>query len=229
MPIHFSRQRFLRLSFAGSFAGIVAPLGLAGRAFAVVAVGAVAKIKGTASLFRDGQQKVLRGGEEVAAGDVMTTLAESRLRIAMKDGSELNLGELTKLTIASFAFSAEDKKREAIFDLKAGLLQAITAKAAPGSNFVIRTQNAVAATRSTEWIVTVEKAQTGVYVIEGKVDVMPSALGFRSLSNAEQDKAMLLAAGQSTIVGKMTLGPSSAPQLTDAKKLVALRAGLSFD
>lgn len=225
MPMRLNRQQFLRLSLAG----IVAPFGLACSAFAFVAVGAVAKIKGTASLSRDGQQKMLRGGEEVAAGDVVTTLADSRLRIAMKDGSMLNLGELTKMTISSYVFSPEDRKREAIFDLKAGLLQAITAKAAPGSTFVIRTQNAVAATRSTEWIVTAEKALTGVYVVKGKVDVMPSAPGFRSLSNAEQDKAMLLAAGQSTMIGKMALGPSSAPQLTNAKKLAALQAGLSFD
>ena len=68
MPMRLNRQQFLRLSLAG----IVAPFGLACSAFAFVAVGAVAKIKGTASLSRDGQQKMLRGGEEVAAGDVVT-------------------------------------------------------------------------------------------------------------------------------------------------------------
>lgn len=231
MPATFSRQQFLRLGIAG----ILAPLGLAGPGLAAPAlaaaamVGSIAKVKGTASLSRDGQQVALQGGEEVAAGDVVTTLADSRLRIALKDGSQLNLGELTKMTIAAFDFSPEDMKRAAAFDLKAGVLQALTAKAAPGSSFVIRTRNAVAATRATEWIVTADKAQTGVYVTEGKVDVAQSALGFRSLSSAEQDKAMLLSAGQSTIVGKMALGATLAPQPTDAKKLDALKAALAFD
>lgn len=226
MPATFSRQQFLRLGLAG----IVAPLGFAGAAHAAIAtVGSIAKVKGTASLSRGGEQVVLQGGEEVAAGDVVTTLADSRVRIALKDGSQLNLGELTKMTVAAFDFSPEDMKREAAFDLKAGVLQAITAKAAPGSSFVIRTRNAVAATRSTEWIVTAEQAQTGVYVTEGKVDVAQSALGFRSLSSAEQDKAMLLSAGQSTVIGKMALGATLAPQPTDAKKLKTLQAALSFD
>lgn len=227
MTAILSRQQFLRFAGMG-LAGIVAPLGLSNTAFAVVSVGSVAKVRGTASLIRAGQQIVLQGGEEVAAGDVVTTLADSRLRIALKDGSQLNLGELTKMTIAAFDFTPEDMKRAAAFDLKDGILQAITAKAAPGSSFVIRTRNAVAATRSTEWIVTAEKAQTGVYVTEGKVDVAQSALGFRSLSSAEQDKAMLLSAGQSTIVGKMALGATLAPQPTDAKKLQTLTAALAF-
>ena len=145
MPATISRQQFLRLGLAG----IVAPLGFSGTAFAALAaVGSISKVKGTASLSRGGEQIVLQGGEDVAAGDVVTTLADSRVRIALKDGSQLNLGELTKMTIAAFDFSPEDMKRAAAFDLKAGVLQAITAKAAPGSTFVIRTQNAVAATRS---------------------------------------------------------------------------------
>ncbi|MBI2255887.1 MAG: FecR domain-containing protein [Proteobacteria bacterium] len=225
MSAILSRQQFLRFGLAG----IVAPLGLAGTAFAAtLSVGAVAKVRGTASLSRAGQQVVLQGGEEVAAGDVVTTLADSRLRIELKDGSQLSLGELTRMTIAAFEFTPEDMKRDAAFDLKEGILEAITAKVASGSRFVIRTRNAVAATRSTEWIVTAEKAQTGVYVVEGKVDVAPSALGFRSLSSAEQDKAMLLSAGQSTVIGKMALGATLSPQPTDAKKLETLKASLAF-
>ncbi|MBV5325190.1 MAG: FecR domain-containing protein, partial [Rhodospirillaceae bacterium] len=90
---------------------------------------------------------------EIAAGDVVTTLAESRLRLALKDGSQLTLGELTKVTVAQFDFAEETLAREAAFDLTSGFLEAITAKAATGSSFVIRTSNAVAATRATEWIV----------------------------------------------------------------------------
>lgn len=230
---YLSRQHFLRLlmglgvalpttSLSGAL--LVRPALAAGPA-----VGSVTKVRGTASLLRAGAQVVLQGGEEVMAGDVVTTLAESRVRIALADGSQLNLGELTKMTIAEFDFSPETLSRKAAFDLKAGLCQAITAKAATGSSFVIRTQNAVAATRSTEWIVEAKKAETSVFVLEGKVDVAESALGFRSLSSAEQDKAMLLGPGQFTTVGKMALGGSVAPKQIAAKKLDELKAGLALE
>ncbi|WP_374379981.1 FecR domain-containing protein [Dongia sp.] len=196
---------------------------------AQIIVGSIVKVRGGASLLRDGQQIVLEGGEEVAARDVITTLADSRVRIALKDGSTLNLGELTRMTIAEFEFSAETMERKGAFDLKGGLLQAITAKAAPGSSFVIRTRNAVAATRSTDWIVNADKAETSVFVLEGKVDVAESALGFRSLSSAEQDKAMLLAAGQSVVIGKMALGAELKAQPSDNSKIAKLQAGLAFD
>ncbi|WP_374656003.1 FecR domain-containing protein [Dongia sp.] len=228
MSVAFSRKHFLRCSLRLGFvwaAALLAP----GQAFAATAVGSVAKIRGTASRLRGGEQIVLKGGEELAAGDIVTTLADSRLRIALKDGSQLNLGELTRMTIAAFDFAAETKQREAAFDLKAGLLQAVTAKAAPGSSFVIRTQNTVAATRSTDWIVSAGPAETSVYVLEGKVDVGKSSGAFRSLSSAEQDKAMLLGAGQSVTIGKMALGAALAPKAADAAKLDRLIAGLALD
>jgi hypothetical protein len=87
----------------------------------------------------------------------------------------------------------------------------------------------VAATRSTDWIVSAAKAETSVYVLEGKVDVAESAFGFRSLSSAEQDKAMLLGAGQFTTIGKMALGATLSPKATDAKKLDQLKAGLALN
>lgn len=227
MYAYLTRQHFLRLLLG---IGAAMPALMLRPALAAgAAVGTVSKVRGTASLLRAGAQVVLQGGEEVMPGDVVTTLAESRLRIALNDGSQLNLGELTKMTIADFDFSPETLERKAAFDLKAGLCKAITAKAASGSSFVIRTQNAVAATRSTEWIVEAKKAETSVYVLEGKVDVAESALGFRSLSSAEQDKAMLLGAGQFTTVGKMSLGGSIAPKQIAAKKLDELKAGLALD
>lgn len=223
-----SRHHFLRLLISAGAALAAAFLARPAQA-ASVPVGQVSKVKGTASLLRGDVQSVLVGGEEIAVGDVVTTLAESRLRIALADGSQLNLGELTRMTIAEFEFAPEVLTRKAAFDLKAGLCQAVTAKAATGSSFVIRTQNAVAATRSTEWIVEAKKAETSVFVLEGKVDVAESAIAFRSLSSAEQDKAMLLGAGQFTTIGKMSLGGSLGPKKIDAKKLDELKAGLALD
>lgn len=225
MRLALNRQHFLRLSL-----GAAAFAAMGGSAVAAPQwVGKIAKLRGTASIARGEEQIVLKGGEQVAAGDIITTLIDSRVRIALKDGSELNLGELTQMTVAAFDFVAETKQRDGAFDLKSGLLQAITAKAAPGSSFVIRTQNAVAATRSTDWIVKAQPAETSVYVLEGKVDVGQSSGAFRSLSSAEQDKAMLLSAGHFTTIGKLALGATLAPQSTDAAKLASLKAALAYD
>ena len=224
-----SRQSCLRLMLGLCLMAplsLLLPVGKPARA-AANAIGKVSKVKGTASLLRDGTQSILTGGEEMVAGDIVTTLAESRLRIALADGSQLNLGELTRVTVAQFDFSPETMSREAAFDLQSGLLQAITAKAAAGSSFVIRTSNTVAATRATEWIVEAKKAETSVFVLEGKVDVAESALGFRSLPSIDQDKAMLLSAGQFTTVGKISLG--AGPKPADAARLEKLKAELALD
>ena len=224
-----SRKSFLRLMLGLCLMAplsLLLPVGKPARA-AANAIGKVSKVKGTASLLRDGTQSILTGGEEMVAGDIVTTLAESRLRIALADGSQLNLGELTRVTVAQFDFSPETMSREAAFDLQSGLLQAITAKAAAGSSFVIRTSNTVAATRATEWIVEAKKAETSVFVLEGKVDVAESALGFRSLPSIDQDKAMRLIAGQFTTVGTISLG--AGPKPADAARLEKLKAELALD
>lgn len=217
-----SRQHFLRLLGAGAMLSL-----LPSSAMASEAAGKVVRLKGTVSLNRNGAQSALALDDEVMAGDVVTTLAESRLRIELTDGSIINLGELTRITIAEFTFSKETLSRQAAFDLQSGLLQAVTAKAGSGSTFIVRTNNAVAATRSTDWIVEAKKAETTVLVREGKVDVQESALGFRSLPSAEQDKALLLSAGQITTIGKKKSGLG--PEMADSAKLDAYLAGLAME
>lgn len=218
-----SRQHFLRLIGTAGLAAALPRI-----SFASEVAGKASRIKGTVSVSRGGNQGQLNEGDEVLAGDVVTTLAESRARLALADGSQINLGELTRITIAEFSFQRETLTREAAIDLQSGLLQAITAKAGAGSSFVVRTNNAVAATRSTEWIVEAKKAETIILVQEGKVDVQESALGFRSLPSAEQDKAILLSAGQFTVVGKMKAA-GLGPQMTDGARLEKYLAGLAMD
>ncbi len=222
MNSFLSRQQILRLMGGAAVLSLL-PL----PALASEAAGKVARVRGTVSLNRNGAQNALNEGDEVMAGDVVTTLAESRLRIALADGSIINLGELTRVTIAEFTFSQETLSRQAAFDLQSGLLQAVTAKAGAGSTFIVRTNNAVAATRSTDWIVEAKKAETTVLVREGKVDVEESAFGFRSLPSADQDKAILLSAGQITTIGKLKSGLG--PQMADSAKLDGYLAGLAME
>ncbi|TDQ82213.1 FecR family protein [Dongia mobilis] len=213
------------LALAGGYALI--PLLVALPARAVDGIGTVERLKGSASINRGGSQSVLSAGDPVMVGDVVTTLAESRLRIAFADGSQVNLGELTRITIDEFNFTRETLSRQAAFDLQSGLIQAITAKSGAGSSFAIRTGNAVAASRSTQWIVEARKAETTVLVQEGKVDVQEASLGFRAFSSAEQDKAILLSAGQVTTIGK--LGGGLGPQVAEEQKLAAYLAALAMD
>lgn len=217
-----SRQSFLRLVAGYGVIALAPRFALAEGAVA----GEVARVRGTVSVKRAGGQVPLNEGDAVMVGDVVTTLADSRLRLALKDGSQINLGELTRLTIAEFAVTQETMSRQAVFDLQSGLLQAITAKAGAGSSFMIRTGNAVAATRGTDWIVEAKKAETVVMVREGKVEVQESALGFRSLPSADQDKALLLSAGETTIIGK--LGAGLGPQRADGAKLEKYLAALAM-
>lgn len=218
----------LRRHFLGLLGGIglLPLLNLPTRA--AVGIGTVTRLRGTVSVRRGDAQAALKEGDAVMVGDVVTTLAESRLRVAFADGSQMNLGELTRVTLAEFTFAPETLSRQAAFDLQSGLLQAITAKAGADSSFVIRTSNAVAATRSTDWIVEAKKAETTVLVQEGKVEIQETALGFRSLPSPDQDKAILLSAGQITVVGKLK-ADGLGPQMADGAQLDQYLAGLAME
>ena len=102
-----SRQHFLRLIGTVGLAAALPRIALAAED-----AGKAARIKGTVSVNRGGSQTPLNEGDAVMAGDVITTLAESRARLALNDGSQVNLGELTRVTIAEFSFQRETLTRD---------------------------------------------------------------------------------------------------------------------
>jgi hypothetical protein len=129
-----------------------------------------------------GRARTLAPGAELNEGDSVSTGRESRLKIAFEDGSVLQLGAETTLTIALFAGPRDS--RSVLLDAPRGVLRAIVDKLSPGARFEIRANTAVASVRGTDFMAEVKDDVAAVFVVEGVV-VVAGPGGFVTLRQGE--------------------------------------------
>jgi hypothetical protein len=126
--------------------------------------------------------RTLAPGAVLNEGDSVSTGRESRLRIAFDDGSVLQLGEETTLTIALFAGPRDS--RSVLLDAPRGVFRAIVDKLSPGGRFEIRANTAVASVRGTDFMAEAKDEGAAVFVIEGVV-VVAGPGGYVTLREGE--------------------------------------------
>jgi hypothetical protein len=156
-----------------SFFWVAALLGMPDLARAEDPVCQVTGLRGSATLEHAGARSVLAAGMALAAGDTITTGSGARVKLHFADGSEVRLGENARLRIDAVKVDAAAGTRTILLSLPLGLLRAAAAKLqqSAGSSFEIHTGIAYSAVRGTHWIVAARKAETRVYVQEGRVAV----------------------------------------------------------
>jgi hypothetical protein len=115
---------------------------------------------------------LLRPGSRIVTG-------ESGLAQLMDDGSRVSVGPNTDLTLAES--KRDGGERSTVFQLVRGLFRATVQKLTVGSRFEVRTDNAVAAVKGTDFEVVVDDAGTEARVSEGTV----------WLENARGERAVL--------------------------------------
>jgi hypothetical protein len=162
-----SRRRALALTMVGLFALI------AGRPALAAEAGIVTALRGAATATRDGVSHALHVGAAVHQQDSVVTARGARLRITLADGSTLTLGEESQLVLASVAVAAEAGGGSMVFELLSGIVRAVIGPTPPAM-FEVRGRAAVAAARSTEFIVETETRTTSVFVAGGEVVVRPT-------------------------------------------------------
>ena len=88
-------------------------------------IGKITRLKGSATVSRQGVLKPLKAsrGMLLFLHDQLKTGANSRLRLAFKDGSFMTMGEKADLHLDQFEFDAKKKKRNAGFRVMAGKLK----------------------------------------------------------------------------------------------------------
>ncbi|MDQ7247367.1 FecR family protein [Dongia sedimenti] len=130
-------------------------------------------LRGTATLERAGAGSALATGAELSTGDWIATDAGARVKLRFADGSQVHLGENTRLRIDLAKFNPAEGRRNILLDLPMGLLRAAAAKlpSATGSSFEIHTGVGYSAVRGTQWIMVAASEETRVYVQEGRVSV----------------------------------------------------------
>lgn len=116
-----------------------------------------------------GRARTLQPGATLNQGDSVSTGRGARLRLVFTDGSVLQLGEETTLTIALFAGPPE--RRSVLLDAPRGVFRAIVETLSPASRFEIRANTAVASVRGTDFMGEVRDGAAAIFVLEGVVAV----------------------------------------------------------
>ncbi|MEO0459433.1 MAG: FecR domain-containing protein [Myxococcota bacterium] len=143
-------------------------------------VGRVISLRGEASVTRgttgSHQRAALERGASVEQGDQIRTGADSAIRIVFSDRSLLNIGPNASVVIQDYTVAKSERRRRVGIKLWAGRAWArVTTWFGSGENrFEVKTPNAVAGVRGTEFAVNVDPdGETTVTVFEGAVEVGP--------------------------------------------------------
>jgi hypothetical protein len=159
--VSLSRRRALLLALAG--------LALAAGPAAAAEVGIVGALRGKATATRDGQTRTLHVGAAVHEADSLQTGDGARLLVTLADGSTLAIGERSTLVLTTVTAATADGG-SMVFDLLAGIVRAVLGPARPDM-FAVRGRVAVAAARSTDFVVETAASLTTVFVTDGTVAV----------------------------------------------------------
>jgi len=161
---------------------------LAAPALAAGPVGFVAASRGDAQV----NAQPAKAGMEVFEGDQLTTGEKSRLKVLFSDDVILALGSATEVVVVKHLFDPKHNARQTRLDLVRGKLRALVQKMVAGSraDFAVKTTNAVAGVRGTEFVLVAEEKDTKLYTFSGAVE----------LSGAGEK--VLVAAGQGSDVGE---------------------------
>lgn len=118
--------------------------------------GTVKAISGTPQITRPNMPiTVLRLGDAVNTGDVVSTPSNSSVGLLMKDGTRMSLGANSTVTIKEFVFDSTTQDGRLWMDLLKGTLRMITgaiAKTSP-EQVKVTTPTSVVGVRGTDFIV----------------------------------------------------------------------------
>ena len=170
-------------------------------------VGFVAASRGDAQV----NEKPARVGMEVFEGDKLATGDKSRLKVLFSDDVILALGSATEVVVKKHLFDPKNNARQTRIDLVSGKLRALVQKMVAGSraDFTVKTTNAVAGVRGTEFVLMAEGEDTKLYTFSGEVELSGSG------------EPVLVAAGQGSDVGDT--GEAQKPEAVAAAVLKDLR------
>jgi hypothetical protein len=130
-------------------------------------VGEVVALRGSATgqPSADAASTGLAVGETLTEGETLKTSADSRLKIALRDGSTLTLGADATLKLDHLSLGADATS----LTLTGGFLRALVAPVRADARFEVHTPSMVAAVRGTEWIENFNSSETQIFVAHGRV------------------------------------------------------------
>lgn len=155
-------------------------------------VGTVAAVEGTAEIERGGARTPAQNGAAISLGDQLWTGRPGRLRVVFQDDSLLTVDDDSHVRVDEHVFDpAATGKTRSLLGLLQGKVAAVVSDYyhQPGTRYEIKTPNAVAGVRGTEFSVSYDAHTdvTDVLSINGVVSVHsaidPSAPGILITAN----------------------------------------------
>jgi hypothetical protein len=165
-------------------------------------------------------------GAKICSGDTITAGADSRAKLKMEDGNELNISPDSKIVLESYQFNPAQNKKKVLLNVLQGKVRATTQrenmyndKASDGDNntFQVRTKSAVAGVRGTDFLTGYDNktGQSEVVTFRGKVDFGQPGPG-GTITNVVH-----VAAGQRTEASPGQ--PPAPPHAVPAKELNSMK------
>ncbi|HVN91640.1 MAG TPA: FecR family protein [Candidatus Binataceae bacterium] len=166
-------------------------LGFAPHAFAQAgkAAGTISALRGKATITRGGKTIPAAFAAPLQVGDQIATAPGGSVTLSLADGTQLELSESSTVTLQRNDLNADGSRANTTIELLGGLLHSLV-RFAPGNapNYQVRTPNAVAAARGTDYDTDYIKGMerkdykdcrefTDVAVHEGEVEVISTANG----------------------------------------------------
>lgn len=195
-------------------AGLLVWTLLAPRAEASEPAGFVASVRGDARVVRDGRGLEARIGLGVRTGDRLVTGEKARLKILLTDDAVLALGAESEIVVTSHLFhprAAEQGERHTRIELVGGSLRSLVQKLVGDqqADFEVKSANAVAGVRGTEFVLVAEEQRTRLVTFSGQVELA-----------GRGGERVLVAAGEGS---RVVDGAADAPTTVAAAELRRLR------
>lgn len=187
------------MCFIDRFSFALAFLALTTGATIAAPVAQVIKLSGHVEVSRGDDIGTLEIGAALEPGDRLRSDKTGRVRLQLVDGSVINLGSNSELTLADIVSAGPGTERQIELELAEGAVRALAAPATPNSRFEIRTPLAVTAVRGTEWGILSNTLQSDVIIFSGRVGIR------RNIISGES--AISLTRSLGTTVTATGLGP----------------------
>lgn len=121
-------------------------------------------------------------GTKVCQGDTIVAGVQSRAKVKMEDGNELNISPESRIKIETYEYKPADNKKKVMLNVLYGKVRAATreenmyvdkAKDGQANTFQVKTKSAVAGVRGTDFLTSFDRktSKTEVITFKGIVEV----------------------------------------------------------
>lgn len=157
------------------------------------ACGNIEVAKGDVKIKSGTKLTVASVGARICSGDTILTSANSRAKLKMEDGNELNVSPESQIVLEKYEFKPSDNKKRVLLNILQGKVRAATqrenmyndsAKDGQANTFQVRTKSAVAGVRGTDFLTGFDPSsnKTEVVTFKGKVEVGQAGAGGQILN-----------------------------------------------